>query len=313
MLLAIAPARAAKNPQSQFGDFSQHKTFGAAGKEFTLFGGGKENDLWSYQGHGCMTHMWFGGSWNGYGDTRLRVYVDGETTASIDMTLDMSIGVGFGDDSAPWGVPQIGKTGSPSGIYNSFKIPFGKSIRVTATLSDPAMGNQVFWYIMRGSSNIPVTIAGVTLPDAARLHLYKRENYTVQRLEEFDLVNTKHSGALYMVALSAKSSNQNYLESIMRAYIDGATEPMDLSSGMEDYFCGTYYFNRGKYYTPVAGCTHVNEGDATFSGYRFHDQDPVFFQTGLRLTARCGEQIPAHVCGDPQATTFTTYAWVYEW
>ena len=39
----------------------------------------------------------------------------------------------------------------------------------------------------------------------------------------------------------------------MRAYIDGSKTPLMLSSGLEDYFLGTYYFNRGRYYTPVAG------------------------------------------------------------
>jgi hypothetical protein len=41
----------------------------------------------------------------------------------------------------------------------------------------------------------------------------------------------------------------------MRAYIGGAKDPLMLSSGLEDYFLGTYYFNRGRYATPVAGLT----------------------------------------------------------
>ena len=39
----------------------------------------------------------------------------------------------------------------------------------------------------------------------------------------------------------------------MRAYIDGAKDPLMFSSGLEDYFLGTYYFDRGRYYTEVAG------------------------------------------------------------
>jgi hypothetical protein len=88
-----------------------------------------------------------------------------------------------------------------------------------------------------------------------------------------------------------------------------------LSSGLEDYFLGTYYFNRGKYYTPVAGLTHLVP-EKEFSGYRFHHNDPVFFQNGMRLTIRAGEQINGKMYGPkpgPADTVYTTYVWVYQW
>ena len=88
-------------------------------------------------------------------------------------------------------------------------------------------------------------------------------------------------------------------------------QPQLLSSGLEDYFLGTYFFNRGKYQTPVAGLTHLVNNE--FSAYRFHDDDPIFFQKGLRLTCRCGEEHDGHTFGDPQETTYSTYTWVYEW
>ena len=48
------------------------------------------------------------------------------------------------------------------------------------------------------------------------------------------------------------------MEACMRAYIGGAKEPLMLSSGLEDYFIGTYYFNKGRYATPAAGVTHLD-------------------------------------------------------
>ena len=44
-----------------------------------------------------------------------------------------------------------------------------------------------FWYIVRGTENLPVTLGGATLPEAARLKLYKLEDYTAKPLEEFNL------------------------------------------------------------------------------------------------------------------------------
>lgn len=289
-------------------------TFGTAGKEQAILAGGREAELFRREGKGCLTHMWFGSDWPGYDRTRIRVYVDGEAAPSIEMELGLGVGIGFADPAAPWGIARMGKTGHPSGIYNTFRIPFANGVRVTAQLGKGVRGDPPFWWIIRGSTAIRVTVGGVRLPDSARLRLHKREGYHARPLEEFDLCDTHSAGALYLVTITARSEgNLNFLEAQMRAYLDGGKQPLMLSSGLEDYFLGTYYFNRGRYYTPVAGLTHINDKDDTFSAYRFHDDDPLFFSKGLRLTCRCGEKNGNHTFGDPRPTTYTTYAWVYEW
>jgi len=289
------------------------KTFGTMGKEVRPLSADKEGELFSHEGRGCLTHMWFGGNFENYGLTRIRVYVDGEETASIDMELMMGHGIGFQDDAAPWGIERIGKTGDPSGIFNTYRIPFGKSVRVTGQLAEDLEEKPEFWWIIRGTENLPVEIAGVRLPADARLKLHKLENYTAKRLEEFDICRAEKAGVLYQTTVAARSTNFNYQEACVRAYLDGAKEPLFLSSGLEDYFLGTYYFNRGKFYTPVAGLTHYDRQNKSLSAYRFHEQDPVFFTKGFRLALRCGESLNGIVFGDPQATTYTTYVWVYEW
>ncbi len=266
--------------------------------------------------------MWFGGDWPGYERTRIRVYVDSEARAGIDMELGMGHGVGFGDGGAPWGSKRLGKTGHPSGLYNTYRIPFGKSVRVTGQMSDVVKGQPPFWWIIRGTENLPVTIGGVQLSPNARLKLHKLENYTVQPLEEFALCDVKGDGALYQVTIAAKGRRTgteekwkdiSYLEACMRAYIGGSDQPLMLSSGLEDYFLGTYYFNRGRYANELAGLTHLDTGANTFSAYRFHDEDPIFFQNGLRLTCRCGEKVGDRVIGNPPPTDYTTYVWIYSW
>jgi hypothetical protein len=86
-----------------------------------------------------------------------------------------------------------------------------------------------------------------------------------------------------------------------------------LSSGLEDYFLGTYYFNRGRYHSNVAGLTHLNMETNEFSAYRFHDDDPIFFQNGLRLVNKVGEQLESVVHHDPPRTRYSTYVWIYQW
>jgi len=291
------------------------QTFGTAGKEQRVLQPGVEAELFQHSGKGCLTHMWFGGNFKDYGLTRIRIYADGEKQASIDMELMMGHGIGFQDEGAPWGVERIGKTGQPSGIYNTYRIPFGRSVRVTAQRGKDAEGNPPFWWIIRGSENVPVMVGGVRLADRARLRLNRVEKRVTQPLEEIDIYKGERSGALYQVTIAAESSNFAFLESCVRAYIGGSATPLLLSSGMEDYFLGTYYFNRGKYYTPVAGLTHVVP-NKEFTAYRFHDADPVFFEKGLRLTIRAGEQRDGKVFGPksgPAETIYTTYVWTYEW
>jgi len=291
---------------------SSLKTFGTIGKAVYPLQGGKEAELFSFTGKGCLTHMWFGGKWKNYGKLRIRIYVDNEKSASIDMELFMGHGIGFLDDTAPWGTHRIGKTGSPSGIYNNYRIPFGKKVIVTARLPEGVEGNPRFWYIIRGTENLPIEFGGVRLPENARLNLYKLENYKAHSLEEFDICESTSNGMLYQVSVAAQSKNLSYLESIVRAYMSGSDQPVLLSSGLEDYFLGTYYFNRGLYHTEEAGLTHLNKEDGSFSAYRFHEEDPVFFHNGLRLTLRCGEKTERETWM-ADTTTYTTYVWIYEW
>lgn len=299
----------------QAADIDGLKNFGTMGKEQRVLKPGVEADLFRYAGKGALTHMWFGGNFKDYGLTRIRIYIDDEKQASIDMELMMGHGIGFQDEASPWGVERIGKTGQPSGIYDTYRIPFGKNVRVTAMRGVDDEGDPPFWWIIRGVDNLPIELAGVRLPDSARLRLHKLVSYKAKPLEEIDIYSGRNSGALYLVTIAGQSTNFAFLEGCIRAYIGQSAPPLFLSSGMEDYFLGTYYFNRGKYYTSVGGLTHLIPGKE-FSGYRFHDADPIFFTDGLRLTIRAGEQIDGNVFGPkpgPAETTFTTYVWAYEW
>ena len=295
---------------------------GTMGKGERVLKGGKEVVLYEHKGQGCLTHFWFGGNFKGVEDTRIRYYVDGEETASIDMDLYLGHGIGFNDNHAPWATKHVGKVGGGNGIYNNYRIPFGKSIRVTAQRSKTAEDNPQVWWIIRGVSNYRVMLGGQELPKTARLKLFRLENYEAKSLEEFDLCKVAGRGALYQVMIAAQglggANKLSYLEACMRAYLGESTEPIMLSSGLEDYFLGTYYFDTGRFYADIAGLTHFNKNTSSFSAYRFHDDDPIFFQDGFRLTCRCGETEHGATTGkvaymSPTQTRFTTYVWMYQW
>jgi len=226
------------------------------------------------------------------------------------------VGIGFQDPTAPWGTAHAGVTGSPSGIYCNYRIPYSTSVRVTAELPDGVPRDTVFWWIVRGLQNNPLEVCGFPLPVEARLRLHKLENFQAKPLQEFDLARIPGRGLVFQVTMAAKSGSFEFMEGQMRAYFGGASDPQYLSSGLEDYFLGTYYFNRGMYHLPEAGLTHKDESDNSFSAYRYHDQDPIVFSNGIRLSCRCGERRGDKTFGStgkPLRTTYTIYSWIYEW
>ena len=105
---------------SCYPDISSLRTFGTMGKELQILKKDQETELYSHDGKGCLTHMWFGGDLFDHEDMRIRVYVDGEEKPSIDMELFLGHGIGFEDDHAPWGTEVMCNMGGTSGIYNTY-------------------------------------------------------------------------------------------------------------------------------------------------------------------------------------------------
>ncbi len=293
------------------------RTFNAMGKEVPLLEPGKEAEIFSRTGKGCLTHMWFAIDER----VRIRVYVDGEASPSIDMALTLGHGYDLHGVREVWGIEEMGHVG---GNHNTYRIPFGESVRVTVLPTTEKLDwvtENKAWWIIRGTENLPVYIAGVRLPDSARLKLYTLEDHTAQPLEEFTVCDTASVGALWQTTVSVQGQrpsgdwrDQSYQEGMFRAYFGEAEEPEYLSSGLEDYFLSSGYFHHGKTYAnQVAGLTTFNREENRFSAYRIHDRDPVFFQDGLRLTLRCGETLNGEPLHKPPVTRYSVYVWVYEW
>ena len=211
-----------------------------------------------------------------------------------------------------------------AGHFNTYHIPYGDGVRVTllptSAVFDWVTGRKI-WWIIRGTEDLSLVVAGQRLPDGARLRLHRLEGHEAEPLEEFALCDVPGAGLLYLVTMAAESLRNvgdwkdiSYMEGCIRAYLNGGTEPQYLSSGLEDYFLGSGYFHQNQlYYGAVAGLTFLDAARKAFSAYRFHDDDPIFFRAGLRLTCRCGEELNGAVLHDPPPTRFTTYTWVYEW
>ena len=268
---------------------------------------------------------------------RIRIYIDDETEASLDFQLLLAHGVGFTEllesSQIPWGTRRVAHA-ADGGIYNTYRVPFWKSFRVTAM--HPKGGQ--FFYIVRGVENMPVVVGDLTIPSTdTRLRLYKNVDVKLSPLEFLTLVNTSNTsntaGMLFQVTLAANSTDFNYLEACFRARIDGSDNVTWLSSGTEDFFLSAYYFNRGTFHHENSGLTYKSNPGA-MSAYKFFENDPLLFSKSFELVWRCGETInsnngcpndwppPSQTNDKPSGTTHlpklantlvTTYAWYYEY
>jgi len=274
----------------------------------------------------CLTYFWFTGAFDGLPLTRFRFYIDGETDPSVDMEYYLGHGIGFGDETSPWGSAYTGKGSTNAAVFNTYRIPFGNNVTITAQMLDNITTPQTFWFIVRGVQGMQPVVGDFQLPGDARLKLYRNENVTLQPLEFIQVTQSPNKGMLLQTTLAVSSANENYLEGCFRAYINNNSTLLLLSSGTEDYFQSAFYFynypDNPRFYFPGAGLTHF-EG-LQFSAYKHHIDDPVIFQKGMNVYWRNGDTIDpsnglkcidygGNIVGSPQVSQVWTYSWVYEW
>lgn len=288
------------------------KTFGVALKGIGLHPG-NETQLLARGGGGTITLMWFTGEliWPTFGDTRIRVYVDGEAVPSLDFKVLFAVGQ-RGATLSPWGERRLGNVALSGGVYMTFRVPFSQGIRVTAQLPEHEVigGSKSLYFIARGLTGLPVTLGPLQLPPAARLKLRALENYAAAPLEEVPVYSRPDgAGALLLTAFTGASPhNLTYLEGETRSTLDG--EPLLLSSGTEDFFLSGQYFDLGEYHTPLSGCTNIDRlFNFTFAAWKLWEEDPVVWSRDFNMTWRMGEARGIR----PGPTNITTYVWAYEW
>jgi len=115
---------------------------------------------------GMINHFWStacGGRGIDYGSEGgiaiYRVYVDGESEASIQFTPRSATGFGPFDPAAgsssrvslkePWSTDILGKLSDMDGFFFKIKIPYYSSLRLTAQLPDGVAGFNVYTYYSR--------------------------------------------------------------------------------------------------------------------------------------------------------------------
>ncbi len=315
------------------------RTFGTGRSAFVI-APSNETDIFSYHlsdasSSGVLTHFWItGGTSEAADNMTVRYYVDGENTPSIEFKPPMAAGVGF-DDQTVFGHAKAGRASTRGGWFINYKVPFGVTLRVTASLPSTA-GATTCWVIVRGCENMPVHVGSIALPPTARLSLHKIEGHTFQPAAWVPILDLRSGrGLVYQTAIQVSSSSASFWEGCFHLYTPHE-QPFPgvlLGTGFEDFYDSSFGFSAGPYRFPTVGCTHKGgvNGSMDISAYRFHEEDPVAFSDGVRFVWRVGDytnpkthpkspkcfiDVPGpgdELIGKVEPTTVTSYAWVYTW
>lgn len=276
-----------------------------------------------------LNYFWITGD-ECVGSALVRMYVDGENSASLTFEPAKATGMGYAlpaQNATPWSTPWIGSLGRNSFVF-TFPVPF--QTRLVVTFQAGSSGGCKVWIQVRGTEGTELSgvIRGITMPPTARLQLQRREGVTYQPLDYMTVADVANSsGAFLFSTMWWDTASPNTIEGCWRAFTP-RTAPwpgLQLSTGWEDYYASSWGFINGAFTAALSGITHwTSPGNLATSAYRFHDTDPLFFVDGLLLVQRNGETIDGagvkcrlqtggQPFGSPGVTNFSSYAWYYTW
>ena len=234
---------------------------------------------------GCILHIWMTptGNWR---FSILRIYWDDEKEPSVECPVGDFFGMGWGEYAH---LNSLAVCVNPGSAFNSYwQMPFRKKCKITMeNLADAPM--RLYYQIDYSLTEVP--------EDAAYFHAQFRRTNPVPYKDVYTIVDGIKGKGHYVGTYMAWQVNNNrwWGEGEIKFFMDGDKQfPTICGTGTEDYFCGSYNFDRGGKYiefsTPYAGLHQVIRPDGTyranqrFGMYRWHITDPIRFEKDLKVT-----------------------------
>ncbi len=246
---------------------------------------GETVTLAEISGSGAIQHIWMTptGNWR---FSIIRMYWDDETEPSVECPIGDFFCMGWGEYSP---LSSLAVCVNPGSAFNCYwPMPFHKKCRITMENLNDADAMTLYYQIDYTLTEVPA--------DAGYFHAqFRRSNpnttsvYTIAD-------GIKGKGQFAGVYLAWGVNNNGWWgEGEIKFYLDGDKEfPTICGTGTEDYFCGSYNFDRnGKYTefcTPYSGLVQVIRPDGTYKSqqrfglYRWHIADPIRFEKDLKIT-----------------------------
>lgn len=234
---------------------------------------------------GCIQHIWMTptGNWR---FSILRIYWDDEKEPSVECPVGDFFGMGWGEYAH---LNSLAVCVNPGSAFNCYwQMPFRKKCKITMeNLADTPM--RLYYQIDYCLTEVP--------EDAGYFHAQFRRTNPVPYKDVYTIVDGIKGKGHYVGTYMAWQVNNNrwWGEGEIKFFMDGDKQfPTICGTGTEDYFCGSYNFDRGGKYiefsTPYAGLHQVIRPDGTyranqrFGMYRWHITDPIRFEKDLKVT-----------------------------
>jgi len=237
------------------------------------------------QGPGAIQSIWMTptGNWR---FSIIRFYWDDESEPSVECPVGDFFANGWG---AYAHVNSLAICVNPGSAFNCYwQMPFRKKARITMENIDDAQMT-LYYQINYTLTKVP--------KDAAYFHAQFRRVNPLPFKSVYTIVDGIKGRGQYVGTYMAWGVHNTgwWGEGEIKFYLDGDQQfPTICGTGTEDYFCGSYNFDRGGQYkeftTPYTGLPQVIRPDGTYNSqqrfglYRWHIPDPVRFETGLKVT-----------------------------
>jgi hypothetical protein len=240
------------------------------------------------KGPGVITHLWMtflgpepqdwakNGSAN-HQEMLLRIYWDGNSRPGVEAPVGDFFANAFGKRSEVNSLPVVV---DDADSYNCFwRMPFRKSARVEIVNQSEKPINLLYYNID--------WIKKDRLPkDTPYFYAQYRQEYPAQSGKDYVVLDTKGKGHYVGTVLSVRTRSPMWFgEGDEKIYIDGESKPSIWGTGTEDYFLAAWGLKKTS--SPYFGVPYFDQwgivGGHT-SAYRWHLNDPIVFNSGIKVT-----------------------------
>jgi hypothetical protein len=252
---------------------------------FIIIKPGETLTLAEIEGSGAIQHIWMTptGIWK---FSIIRIYWDDETTPSVECPVGDFFAMGWNQYSP---LNSLAICVNPGSAFNCYwPMPFRKKCKITMENINDKDEMRLYYQVDYTLTTVP--------DDAAYFHAqFRRSNPTVNTV--YTVVDgIKGKGQFVGLYLAWGVNNNGWWgEGEIKFYLDGDTKfPTICGTGTEDYFCGSYNFDRDGQYkefcTAYSGLHQVIRPDGAYKSqqrfglYRWHIMDPIRFEKDLKIT-----------------------------
>jgi hypothetical protein len=239
-------------------------------------------------GPGAIKHIWMTDSCSLNRGFVIRIYWEGEEKPSVEAPHgDFFASADYLSYRQLTSIPVCV---NPKRAFNCYwQMPFKKHCKIT--VENIQTSDSVLYY------QVDYVLTDELPDDTAYFHAQFRRVNPLPYKEVYTIVDNIQGKGQYVGTYLFWGVNNNgwWGEGEIKFYLDGDKEyPTIAGTGTEDYFCGSYNFDVNGQYTefstPYAGLSKVMRVDGAyqsqqrFSLYRWHLQDPIYFENDIKVT-----------------------------